>query len=116
MSIHEVALDFDNPVDIEAAKRKLSPIYRVAAERVDEWKEREVHALEKRNATQNPLSWLFWQIRYLSAVGNGAESERCRDGLYDPHWGCLTAKDDAKAKAESYQTIIRDHNRRTHGL
>jgi hypothetical protein len=98
------------PDDIEAARRKRFPAYRVAAETVEYWKAREAATDERRKSARGWLSRLFRQIQYLSAVGNGAEAERCRDGLMDPHWGIMDEKPDAATMREACDIGTRRHN------
>jgi len=99
--------------DLEQSRRSLIPAYKVAAERVDFWKAREQDALEKKVSARGILSRIFWQIRYLSAVGNGAEAERCRDGLFDPHWGIIGKAEENRAAAHAIESGIRRHNEKT---
>lgn len=109
-------IDFDNPLQKDQVYRQLFPSYCVAAENVDDWKKKEEQALIRRNGTSNPLSWIFWQVKYLSAVGNGAEAERCRDSLFDPHWGCISKSQTRRADTEASTRAIQAYNRQVHGI
>lgn len=112
----EHLLNFDDPTLAENARRRLYPQYKIAAERVDDWKAKEDHAIKMRANAKGWLSRIFWQIKYLSAVGNGAEAERCRDGLFDPHWGCLEEADKARAEQQAIKDVILNYNRQVHGI
>lgn len=102
--------EIGNERDVDMAKRRLSVIYKNAAEDLEMWKAKEVRALEKRDQATNFLSRLFWQIQYLSAVGNGGELERFMGGLSDPDWGEEELKDEARVTAEAHREGIRRHN------
>lgn len=102
--------------DLEAARRKRFPAYAVAAENVDYWKQREALATERKETAKGWLSRVFWHIQLLSAVGNGAEAERCRDSLMDPHWGIMNSEPDAGTVQEACELGIRRHNARHRGF
>ncbi len=106
----EPVVDFDNPKYIEQVRRKKFPTYFAIAKIVDEWKKKEDYALERKKAAAGPLTKIFWQLKYLSAVGNGAEAERCRDGLFDPFWGCISTADNRKTAMEADCLAIQDYN------
>lgn len=100
------------PRDREEACKQLLPAYRAACEAVDYWKVQEMHSVDKKAHSRNFLTRLFWQIRYLSAVGNGAEAERCRDGLLDPHWGVADREMQGKISSEAFRIGIERENKR----
>ena len=75
------------------------------------WKAKEEKALARRAEARNPFSYLFWQICYLNAVGNGGEAERFIGGLYDPHWGSLNDGTESAVAREAYRIGIERHNK-----
>ena len=104
--MYENKINLEDHDAAEKIRRKMFPDYRMAAELVDFWKVRESTALENKSKAKGWLSRAFWQIKYLSAVGNGAEAERCRDGLFDPHWGSISGAQDRQA----YEAAVQVHN------
>lgn len=97
--------------DIETARRSISPEYNWHAELRAEWYAKEDLATAKKAETRNPLIWLYWQIKYLSAVGNGAETDRSMANLFDESWGSIDKGAQRVIEAESHRIAIRRHNR-----